>query len=78
MENIRKNPALMGILSALGCAVLLLIVEFILSLINNKSYGEQLSNPVAIIILVVGSIGSGISTFLKVKKNVEEAEKKDR
>lgn len=75
MENIKKNPILMGILSGVGGGALLLAVEFVLSLINKRGFGEQLSDPVNIIIVVVGAIATGVSSFMKAKK--EAAGKKE-
>ena len=72
MENIKKNPVLMGILAAVGTAALLLALEFVLSLVKGASYAEQLNDPVTIIILIAGPIFSGISSYLKAKKNTGE------
>ena len=77
MEEFKKNPVLMGIASAVGCALLLLAVDFVLSLINHKPFASQIGDPVSIIILVVGPIASGISTWKKVKEKVEGKEKKE-
>ena len=76
MENIKKNPLLMGVLSGAGMAALLVIIDLVLSLIKKRTFAEQISQPVNIIILVVGTIGTGISTYLKVKKELEG--KKDK
>lgn len=76
MENIKKNPVLMGILSAVGCAALLFALEFVLSLINQKPFREQISSTLVIIILIAGPIFSGISTYIKTKEKVEGKEKK--
>lgn len=76
MENIKKSPVLMGILSCVGCALLLLAIDLILSLITKKTFAEQLSSTTTIIILIVGPIASGISTYMKVKGKAEETEKR--
>ena len=77
MEKIRKNPVLMGILSAVGTLASLLLLELILSAINGESFQEQISTTFIIILLIVGPICSGISTYLKVKRQVEGKEKKE-
>ena len=76
MENIKKNPILMGVLNCVGVAVALLAVEFVLSLIKNQNFAEQISDPVSIIILIAGPIASGISGYLKAKKNLSEKQDK--
>ena len=77
MEEFRKNPLLMGIASAVGCALLLLAVDFVLSLVTKESFAERLSDPISIVILIVGPIASGISTWKKVKDKAEGKEKKE-
>ena len=77
MEEFKKNPVLMGIASAVGCALLLLAVDFVLSLFTKKSFATRLSDPISIVILVVGPIACGISTWKKVKEKVEGKEKKE-
>ena len=44
MENIKKNPVLMGILSCVGTALLLLAIDLVFSLINKKPFAEQISS----------------------------------
>lgn len=75
MEKIKKNPLLMGVLSCAGTAALLLALDLVLSLINKRSFAEQVGDPVSIAILVIGPIASGISYYLKAKK--DQAEKKE-
>ena len=75
MEDFKKNPLLMGIASAVGCALLILAVYFVMSLVTHKPFSERFSNPISIIILIVGPISSGISTWKKVKEKVEGKEK---
>ena len=77
MEEFKKNPVLMGIASAVGCALLLLAVDAVLGLVTDRSFAERLKDPVSIIILIVGPIASGISTWKKVKDKVEGKEKKE-
>ena len=72
MENIKKNPVYMGILGAVGGGALLFVIEFVLSLIKKRSLGEQLSDPINVIILVVGTISTGVSSYMKAKKASEE------
>ena len=76
MENIKKNPILMAVLNVVGVAAGLLLVDFVLSLINKQSFAERISDPVSIIILIVGPIACGISGYLKAKKNIAEEKKK--
>jgi len=75
MEKIKKNPLLAGILNCVVTVVGLLLVDLVFSLINKRSFAEQVSEPVGLIILIVGPIISGISSYVKAKK--ELAEKKD-
>ena len=75
MENIKKNPVIYGILSCAGCAVLLLALDFVLSLIHKRPFAEQISDPVNLSILIIGPIASGISSYVTAKKKL--AEKKD-
>ena len=70
MENIKKNPLLMGILSALGGAAMLCVIDLILSLIKKRTFAEQISDPINLIILIVGSIACGVSSYLKTKKDL--------
>ena len=72
MENIRKNPLLMGILSAVGCAVALLLIDLVLSMTNQRTFTEQISDPVNLIILIVGPICTGISSYVKAKKELQK------
>ena len=60
MEKLKKNPALMGVVSTVGAAVLLFIVEFIMSKVKNRTLGEQLT---------------GISSYTKAKANLEKKDK---
>ena len=77
MENLKKNPVLWGVLNCVGCAVLLLVLDYVLSLIGGKSFAERLSDPTSIIILIVGPIASGITSFTQAKKKLEEKDKKE-
>jgi len=77
MEEFKKNPVLMGIASAVGCALLILAVFFVMSLITKKPFADRFNNPTSIIILIVGSVASGISTWKRVKEKVEGKEKKE-
>ena len=76
MEKIKKSPILMGVLSCVGVAALLLVIDLILSLIKGRTFAEQISDPIQLIILIVGSLGSGISYYFSTKKKLEE--KKDK
>ena len=76
MENIKKNPILMAVLNVVGVAGGLLLVDFVLSLINKQSFAERISDPVSIIILIVGPIACGISGYLKAKKNISGRKEK--
>ena len=76
METLKKSPVLMGIFSAVCAALGILLVEFVLSLIHKTSLGEQLSDTVTIIILIAGTICSGVSAYLKAKKNLSEKREK--
>ena len=78
MENIKKNPVLMGILSCVGTALLLLAIDLVFSLINKKPFAEQISSTTSLIILIVGPIASGISTYVKTKEKVEGKKKDGR
>nr|AHF24119.1 hypothetical protein [uncultured bacterium Contig46] len=78
MDNIKKNPVLMGVLSCVGCALLLLAIDFVLSLIGGKTFAERLRDPVSLIILIAGPIASGISTFMRTKNMLEGKEKKEQ
>ena len=70
MESMKKNPVLMGILSAVGVAAGILLIELVFSLIRKQNFGDQFRDPVTLIILIVGSIASGISTYLKTKNEI--------
>ena len=76
MENIKKSPILMAVLNVVGVSAGLLLVDFVLSLINKQSFVERISDPVSIIILIVGPIARDISGYLKAKKNGAEEQKK--
>lgn len=66
----------MALLNVVGVAAGLLLVDYVLSLINKQSFVERISDPVSIIILIVGPIARGISGYLKAKKNIAEEQKK--
>ena len=72
MEKIKSNPLLVGILNCLVAAAGLLLVDLVLSLINKKPFAEQVSEPVSLIILIAGPIISGISSYVKAKKELSE------
>ena len=76
MEKIKKNPILMAVLNAVGIAAVLLLIDYVMSLIKKQSFTERISDPVSIIILIVGPICCGISGYMKAKKNL--AEKQDK
>ena len=76
MKNIKKNPILMAVLNVVGVAAGLLLVDLVLSLIKKQSFAEQISDPVSIIILIVGPIACGISGYMNAKKNIAEEQKK--
>jgi len=70
MEKIKKNPLLAGILNCVGTLAALLLIDLVFSLINKRSFAEQVSDPVSLIILIAGPILSGISSYVKVKKDL--------
>ena len=72
MEKIKKNPLLAGILNCVVTVVGLLLVDLVFSLINKRPFAEQVSDPVSLIILIVGPIASGISAYVKTKKELSE------
>lgn len=72
MEKIKSNPLLVGILNCLVAAAGLLLVDLVLSLIDKKPFAEQVSEPVSLIILIAGPIISGISSYVKAKKELSE------
>lgn len=76
MENIKKNPLLMGLLGTAGGAALLCAVDLILSLIKKRTFAEQIGDPINLIILIVGSIACGISAYMNAKKNLEGKQEK--
>ena len=61
MEKKKLSPVASGILNAVVSFVLIIAVYFVLSLINKQSFAERISDPVSIIILIVGPIACGIS-----------------
>ena len=75
MEKIKKNPLLAGVVNCLVTVVGLLLVELVFSLINKKPFAEQVSDPVSLIILIAGPIFSGISSYVKAKKELSEKKK---
>jgi len=77
MEEFKKNPVLMGIASAVGCALVLLAIDFVLGLITKKPFATRISDPISIAILIIGPIACGISTWKKVKEKAEGKEKKE-
>ncbi len=72
MEKIKNNPPLAGILNCIGTLIALLLIDLLFSLINKRPFVEQVSEPVSIIILIVGPIASGISAYVKTKKELSE------
>ena len=72
MKKIKSNPLLVGILNCLIAAAGLLLVDLVFSLINKRPFAEQVSEPVSLIILIAGPIISGISSYVKAKKELSE------
>ena len=72
MEKIKKNPLLAGVVNCLVTVVGLLLVDLVLSLINKRPFAEQVSGPVSLIILIAGPIISGISSYVKAKKELSK------
>ena len=72
MEKIKKNPPLAGILNCVGTLIALLLIDLVFSLINKRPFAEQVSEPVSLIILIIGPIVSGISSYMKAKKELSE------
>ena len=72
MEKIKKNPPLAGILNCVGTLIALLLIYLVFSLINKRPFAEQVSEPVSLIILIAGPIISGISSYVKAKKELSE------
>ena len=72
MEKIKNNPVLAGVVNCLVTVVGLLLVDLVLSLINKKPFAEQVTEPVNFIILIAGPIISGISSYVKAKKELSK------
>ena len=74
MENLKKNPVAWAIISV----VLLAAFFFVMSLIRkDKTFIETVSDPLMIVLLVVGTIASVVQGYNKTKKRLSgEAEKK--
>ena len=72
MEKIKNNPVLAGVVNCLVTVVGLLLVDLVFSLINKKPFAEQVTEPVNLIILIAGPIISGISSYVKAKKELSE------
>ena len=72
MEKIKNNPPLAGMLNCIGTLIALLLIDLVFSLINKRPFAEQVSDPVSLIILIVGPITSGISAYVKTKKELSE------
>ena len=72
MEKIKKNPLAMGILSAVGVAAVLLLIDLVMSLISKEPFIDKISDTFSLVILIVGPIASGISTYIKVKNQNQE------
>ena len=72
MEKIKNNPLLAGILNCIVTVVGLLLVDLVFSLINKKPFAEQVTEPVNFIILIAGPIISGISSYVKAKKELSK------
>lgn len=72
MEKIKNNPPLAGILNCIGTLIALLLIDLVFSLINKRPFAEQVSEPVSLIILIAGPIISGISSYVKAKKELSK------
>ena len=72
MEKIKNNPVLAGVVNCLVTVVGLLLVDLVFSLINKRSFAEQAGEPVSLIILIAGPIISGISSYVKAKKELSK------
>lgn len=68
MKKLENNPLLYGIVNCLLSAVGVVIVCFIISLVKkDESFSDVISGTYMLIILIGGSILSGISAYFKAK-----------
>ena len=72
MGKIKNYPPLAGILNCVGTLIALLLIDLVFSLINKRPFAEQVSEPVSLIILIAGPIISGITSYVKAKKELSE------
>ena len=68
MNTIRSNPFLIAVINALGVFAGTFGMIFILSLIDKVSILTRIKDPVMMIILIACPIVSGVSAFIRAKK----------
>lgn len=68
MNTIKSNPFLIAVINALGVFAGAFGMIFILSLIDKVSILTRIKDPVMMIILIACPIVSGVSTFIRARK----------
>ena len=68
MNTIKPNPFLIAVINALGVFAGAFGMIFILSLIDKVSILTRIKDPVMMIILIACPIVSGVSAFIRARK----------
>ena len=68
MNTIRSNPFLIAVINALGVFAGAFGMIFILSLIDKVSILTKIKDPVMMTILIACPIVSGVSAFIRARK----------
>ena len=77
MDNLKKNPIAMAIISGVGYLLLVGVIFFILSLFRkDRTFVESISDPIMIAVFAIGTVLSAVQGYNKAKKLLNGEEKK--
>ena len=77
MDNLKKNPIAMAIISGVGYLLLVGAIFFILSLFRkDQTFVESISDPIMIAVFAIGAVLSAVQGYNKAKKQLNGEEKK--
>ena len=76
VENLKKNPIAMAVISGAGYLILVAAIFFILSLFRkDETFVESISDPIMIAVFAVGTVVSAVQGYNKAKKKLNGEDK---
>ena len=77
MDNLKKNPIAMAIISGVGYLLLVGVIFFILSLFRkDQTFLESISDPIMIAVFAIGTVLNAVQGYNKAKKQLNGEDKK--